>query len=134
MESYDFIVPGRAVSMQSSNRVAFRHWLDSVAVAAIEAAPLLPPFWEPNVRLTIVFFCTSRPIDVDNVIKPIQDTLSLVFYADDVVVTDVDCHRRTFHEGVDPKQLPPLLRAVWEERRECTYVRVQETSSLETLL
>jgi hypothetical protein len=96
MESYEFVVPGRAVSVRSGNRAALRAWLERVIVAAVESSPGIPPFWEPNVHLTIVFLSASGTIDVDNIIKPIQDSMRSIFYADDDLVSDVECHRRTF--------------------------------------
>jgi hypothetical protein len=134
MESCEFIVPGRPISMQSASRAAFRAWIERVAVAAIGAAPRIPAFWEPTVRLTIVFIGRSWRLDVDNVIKPLQDALSMIFYADDDRARDVQCHRRSFDEEVDADRLPPLLGEAWREQRECTYVRVQDTSRLEDLL
>jgi len=73
-------------------------------------------------------------IDTDNIIKPIQDELTGVFYGDDEMVSDVECHRRTWTDNLNVDQLPALLRRPWSERQQCVFVRVEETRSLEDLL
>ena len=135
MLSYDFLIEGRPLSVHARSRVAQSEWKERVRIHAIRASPPIPPFTQSAVRLTIVFLCQERwQLDVDNVIKPIQDALALVFYADDAVVSDVDAHRRTWTDPGDAALLPRLLQAPWEERRECVYVRVQESPPLEKLL
>ncbi len=134
MESYEFVIPGRPVSVRANDRAAHRLWVEHVKDEATLHAPVVPVFWEPTVRLTIVFFCEPELIDVDNVIPPIQNALEPLFYPDDRLVCDVECHRRTWDDDVDPDRLPCLLREHWRERRQCVYVRVEETRKLEELL
>jgi hypothetical protein len=73
VEVYEFMVPGRPVSVHGKSRVLLRRWREEVKVAAIRNSPAIPPFTMPTVRLTIVFFCGGSMIDTDNIIKPIQD-------------------------------------------------------------
>jgi Holliday junction resolvase RusA-like endonuclease len=135
VESYEFLLSGRPMSVHAKNTAAREAWRERVKIAAIIASPGLPPFTQTSVRLTIVFLSHERAkLDVDNVIKPIQDALTLAFYADDEVVSDVDAHRRTWTDPGDAELLPDLLKAPWKERRECVYVRVEETRPLEELL
>jgi len=123
------------MSVHTKDTVARKAWIERVRIAAIIASPGVPPFLQTNVRLTIVFLSDDQQrLDVDNVIKPIQDALTLVFYGDDDVVSDVDAHRRTWTDPSNEDLLPELLKAPWKEQRECVYVRVEETQPLEQLL
>ncbi|HET7232721.1 MAG TPA: RusA family crossover junction endodeoxyribonuclease [Longimicrobium sp.] len=134
MEAYDFLVPGPPVSTQTKDREARRRWKERVQAAAVRATPHIPVFWDPGVRLTIVHLHREKLFDVDNLIKPIQDGLELTFYVDDVVVTDVDSHRRALDAKPDAASLPELLRWAWGAGEECVYVRVQYGVPLEAML
>lgn len=134
MQSYEFVIPGRPVSVHTKDRAAYRPWQNTVATEAGRESPVVPPFWEPGVRLTIVYLFTEEPIDVDNIIKPVQDALEGVLYLDDGVVTDVQAHRRTWTDGVNDERFPHLLRLMWREKEDCVYIRVQDTTTLEDLL
>lgn len=111
----------------------YRAWkrLVNVEAARVWAGQ---PLHAGDVRLTVVFLCVDAPIDVDNIIKPIQDALAGVVYADDVTVTDVDCHRRYFSDPIDLARIPPLLFAPTLDETECVYVRVEPALPLEDSL
>ena len=79
-----------------------------------------------GLRLTLLFLCEDAPVDVDNIIKPIQDALIRLVYDDDELVTDVDSHRRFFS---DPINLTGLPLSVWIAAWlgiERVYVRVED--------
>ena len=57
-------------------------------------APLLVP-----VRLQIVYFYSQLSVDIDNIIKPIQDALKGIVYDDDDRVADVRAVRRDLAGG-----------------------------------
>ena len=121
--------------MQANDRAAHRRWVEQVKVEAIRNSPVLPPFWNPGVRLTLVHLFDRTCVDVDNLIKPVQDALEGVFYPDDSVVTDVDSHRRMLKdEPKDAARIPPLLLNAWTEALECVYVRVEDADLLEVYL
>lgn len=69
-------------------------WRQAVAAAAAAAwpagvAPLLIP-----VKLDIVYFYSHGTVDIDNIIKPIQDALIGIAYDDDSRVVEVRAVRR----------------------------------------
>lgn len=131
--SFDFLIHGRPVSVQSSRRGVYQEWKRLVRAEA-EKRWAGRPVVEAAVRLTIVFLCYEVAIDVDNVVKPIQDALTGVVYADDEWVTDVDSHRRFFTDAIDLDRLPPLLVGAVVEASECVYVRVEPALPLEEYL
>ncbi|MFL5539370.1 MAG: RusA family crossover junction endodeoxyribonuclease, partial [Longimicrobiaceae bacterium] len=88
-----------------------------------------------RIRLTIVFLCAGTNVDVDNLIKPIQDALTGWAYRNDEQVTDVDSHRRSLRERrLDTDRLPRLLAEAWLAGSECVYGRGEEARALENYL
>jgi hypothetical protein len=129
---FEFVVPGRPVSTQERDRGKYQAWKRLVRSHA-ELMYLKPPAGV-RLRLTVVFLCGRGPIDVDNVLKPIQDALTGWAYRNDVQVTDLDGHRRPLHEKLDFERLPPRLADAWRMREECVYIRGEEARSLEVYL
>ncbi|HEV7589127.1 MAG TPA: RusA family crossover junction endodeoxyribonuclease [Longimicrobium sp.] len=129
---FEFVVPGRPASVHSSDRGKYQAWKRLVRSHAELMYPVPPA--GIRVRLTVVFLCGRGNMDVDNLIKPIQDALTGWAYRDDAQVTDVDGHRRSFRERADFDRLPPLLKQAWLAGGECVYVRGEEARALEVYL
>ena len=82
----------------------------------------------------MVYLYDRDPVDTDNIIKPIQDALIGLVYSDDLLVTDVDSHRRPLTGTFDLTQCPNALIAGIVSGKECVYVRVCTSRSLEDYL
>lgn len=87
-----------------------------------------------DLRLTLVYLCDVFPPDTDNIIKPIQDALEGVVMVDDILVADVESHRRYRTDEFDLTRLPPLLGQGLLTGAECVYVRLVDSEPLEDLL
>lgn len=131
MLRFEFVVPGRPVSTQERDREKYQAWKRLVRSHAELMYPKPPA--GVRLRLTVVFLCYAS-IDVDNLIKPIQDALTGWAYQDDEQVTDVDSHRRWLRERAEFQLLPPMLKEAWLAGGECVYVRGEEARSLEVYL
>jgi len=129
---FEFVVPGRPVSTQERDRGRYQAWKRRIRSHAELMYPRPPA--GVRLRLTVVFLCGPCLIDVDNLIKPIQDALGGWAYRDDKQVTDVDIHRRSLHEKLNSERLPALLIDAWQMRTECVYVRGEEARPLEVYL
>jgi endodeoxyribonuclease RusA len=131
---FEFVVSRRAVSAQTGKRVNYQVWKKLVRVEAERrwAGEVFPP--TAGLRLTVVALCYTDTVDVDNLIKPIQDALVGLVYATDKRVTDVDSHRRFFTDPMDVRLVPPLLRDAWLQFGEFVYIRVEEALPLEVYL
>lgn len=135
VESYEFLVPGRPVSVHEKNRARFKEWIDDLKTAARRVWPGYPPFSHWYARMTIVFLCEEKDrVDVDNVIKPIVDALETMYFGNDEMVSDVDSHRRYLNDAEPERGLPDLLREPWLERRPCAYVRIEDSRPLGDVL
>lgn len=120
---FEFIVPRRPVSFQTTNRGNLSLWKDYVygyAFREWRGTPVTDRFF----RFSIVFLCDEEPPDINNVIKPIEDVLCGLVYPDDNSVLSVDGHTRFFSEPFDVASVPGKLASAYYQGNECVYVRV----------
>lgn len=87
-----------------------------------------------GLRLTLVYLFDEAPLDVDNIIKPIQDALVGLVLEDDRLVSDVHGHRRARAGAFDLTRLPALLIDGLSGESECVYVRISPAGALEDVL
>ena len=130
---FEILIPKRPVSHQAKNR-NLQKWKDFVYGRARQEWKGGTPLQTVGLRFTLVYICNDYPADVDNIIKPIQDALIGVVFADDSQVSDVDSHRRFLSDRIDITNLPPLLIENIVNGAECVYVRVSLAESLEVSL
>lgn len=132
---FEILIPKRPVSVQARNRKNLQAWKDYVS-GQIHREWQAPPLTiEKEVRLTLVYLCSDDvPIDVDNIIKPIQDALVGVILIDDKQVTDTDSHRRFLSDPIDITNLPPHLQIGVLNGVECVYIRVSLANTLDSYL
>jgi Holliday junction resolvase RusA-like endonuclease len=111
-DTFEFAIPQRPVSAQTKNRKNLQAWKAYVAAEAAKAWSADARPLTGGLRVTLVYLAADDAADVDNIIKPIQDALVGMVYADDFAVSDVDCHRRFLSAPIDVTGLPPLLQGV----------------------
>jgi hypothetical protein len=104
----EFIVFGTPVTSKGPAR---RFWQDRVREAGEDAAHGLPPSAADSLVLRIAYFYVDSPAgDLDNIVKPIQDALKEIAYADDSQVVDlVASMRRKGSTDLRMLTLTPLL-------------------------
>lgn len=86
--------------VQTRSRARLQEWKLKVrAAAAAHWTPGIPPITTP-VKITIVYYHEGETIrlDNDNMIKPLQDALNGLIYADDHLITDTVA-RKTSIDG-----------------------------------
>lgn len=131
---FDFLIPKRPVSLQTKNRNNLQAWKNYVKSEAARTWTG-QPYSGRDIQLTLVYLYNSDPVDVDNIIKPIQDALVGLVYEDDLLVTDVESHRRLLiGKSFDLTQCPKALMQGIISGAECVYVRVSESHPLEDYL
>jgi hypothetical protein len=124
---FEFLLPRRPVSLQAKR---LQPWKAYVRAEATRAWTSATPSDAEAFRLTLVYLCNTSPVDIDNIIKPIQDALETVVYPADEFITDVDSHRRLFTDAFNLTSLPALLIQGIALQQECVYVRVQAGTTL----
>ena len=82
--------------------------------------------------LKITYFYDGVSADVDNIVKPIQDALVGLIYADDDQVTDVLCRKRNLN-GNFTIPLSPVLAEGFTRGNEFLYVKIEPPPNQEEL-
>lgn len=130
---FEFLIPRRPVSLQTKNKKNLQAWKRFVQTEAAKT-------WngalasEIDIHLMLVYLYDSDPVDTDNIIKPIQDALVGLVYDDDLLITDVESHRRSLSGIFDVALCPKLLLDGITLGNECVYVKVCHAESLESYL
>lgn len=93
MLPFEFVVVGTPISLQA--RAAARsRWKARVAAAARVLLPS-PPLLTPDpVRVRVMYFFVSGDADLDNILKPIFDSLVGLVYVDDAQIIDISAVKR----------------------------------------
>ena len=130
---FDFLIPKRPVSLQTRKTTNLQVWKQYVRDEAAKTW-IGQIFAEQDLQLTLIYLYNSDPVDTDNIIKPIQDALIGLVYDDDLLIADVDSHRRALSGTFDLTVCPiPLIQGIISAL-ECVYVRVSESKPLEDYL
>jgi len=123
------------MSLQANSRPRFQSWKEQVRAEAGKAWGARQILSEGEFHLTIVHLHHGvSTLDVDNIIKPIQDALEGVVLSNDNLVSDVESHRRMAGGQFEAARLPELLMAALDSSRDCVYVRLADAAKLEDLL
>jgi crossover junction endodeoxyribonuclease RusA len=130
---FDFLIPKRPVSLQTRNRNNLQAWRKYVQTEAAKTWQG-EPYSGTDIQLTLVYLYDRDPVDIDNIVKPIQDALIGLVYDDDLLVTDVESHRRLLTGTFDLTRCPDALIEGIVLSIECVYVRVCAPRSLEDYL
>ncbi len=130
---FEFLIPRRPVSFQTKKRHNLQAWKNYVRTEASRTWSGTP-YNGNNLHLTLVYLCDTDPVDVDNIIKPIQDALTDLVYDDDVLISDAESHRRELTGAFEIAKYPDLLVNGILSGTECVYVRITESVPLENYL
>ena len=130
---FEFLIPKRPVSLQTKNRKNLQLWKNFVCTEAMKNWSGIPHNGN-ELHLTLIYLCDDDPVDVDNIIKPIQDALVGTIYNDDLLISDVESHRRPLTGTFDITKYPALLVNGILSGVECVYVRITDSQSLENYL
>ncbi len=125
---FELLLPKRPVSHQAKSRDKWKEYVYGRALSDWKQTPIT----KGALKFTVVYLCEGDPCDINNIIKPIQDALNSLVYADDRLVWDVTGHMRLLSEPIDIIGLPKQLADAVIQGSECVYLRVTESSVLNT--
>jgi hypothetical protein len=110
-----------------------RFWQERVRQAGKEAAEGQPPSAADSLVLRIAYFYMDSPTgDLDNTVKPIQDALKEIAYADDSQVVDlIASMRRKGPTALKLLTLTPLLASGFSGGSDFVHVVVDRSSRIE---
>ncbi|WP_409032983.1 RusA family crossover junction endodeoxyribonuclease [Janthinobacterium sp. CG_23.3] len=111
----------------SPNRDAWRDYVYGRAMAAWPAKPLQ----NYPLKFTMVYLSDDpKPGDINNFVKPVQDALCALIYADDSMILDVSAHMRLLNEPNAISGLPRILAQAIIDGETCVYVAISDSSDL----
>jgi crossover junction endodeoxyribonuclease RusA len=126
----EFIVMGTPVTSQGQGS-AKRLWQRRVRQAAEAVAGGLPPSGIDAFVLRVAYFYVDAAVgDLDNIVKPIQDALTGIAYADDRQVVDLVASMRRKGSS-DLRPLTPALADGFSGGSDFIYVVVDQSSRIE---
>jgi crossover junction endodeoxyribonuclease RusA len=131
---FELVIPGIPVSQQTRNRSRLAQYKQEVGALAVKR---LPTGSEPliiPVKITVVYYYESVPLDTDNFIKPVQDALKGIVYADDKHVCDIGLRKTNLSGSFRVKGMSPILAEGFCSGKEFLYVRVEEAPDHGNLL
>lgn len=125
---------GPPVSQQARRRERLRHWK---IVVRQEAEKYRSPGQKAAtglIMLQITYFYDSVAIDVDNIVKPIQDAIIGLAYIDDAQVTDVLVRKRNLSGNFKVENMTSTLAEGFSRGNEFLHIVVIEAPDQEVLI
>ena len=135
MPPFEFLIRSRPVSQQVRRRERLREWRQFVRQEGAHR------YWLPThaaangpVCITLVYLYDEAALDIDNIIKPIQDALVGLAFPDDSLVTDAVIRRRQLRGTFDLSVVSPVLIEGFECGDEFVYVHIGDAPPQEQLI
>lgn len=133
MTRFEFIVDGPPVSQQTRRRERLKAWKTTVRQEAEK-------YWSSEqktaiglVMLKIIYFYDSVDMDVDNIVKPIQDAIIGLAYVDDAQVTDVLVSKRDLSGNFKVEDMTSILAEGFARGNEFLHIVVTDAPDQEVL-
>ncbi len=133
MSPFEFVIPQRPVSQQARRQERLRDWKEFVAEHARLAINEPRALATEPIALKLLYLYDEAALDVDNILKPIQDALIGVLFEDDSVITDVEIRRRWRRTTFTVNAVSPILAAGLELGREFVYVALSDAPAQDVL-
>jgi Holliday junction resolvase RusA-like endonuclease len=127
---FEFIVDGPPVSQQTRRRERLREWKVTVRREAEKYWTDEQKMFAGLVMLQVTYFFDNVEMDVDNIVKPIQDELA---YADDKQISDILVRKRSLFGKFQGKGLTPILEDGIARGNDFIYIVVTEAPDQEVL-
>lgn len=122
------------MSQQTRRRERLREWKTVVRQEAEK-------YWTPGQKastgltmLQITYFYDAVAIDVDNIVKPIQDAIIRLAYIDDNQVTDVLIRKRNLSGSFKVENMTSTLAEGFSRGNEFLYILVIDAPDQEVLI
>lgn len=133
MLPFEFVIPQRPVSQQARRQTRLREWKEFVSAHARLAIKEPRELATEPVALQLLYLYDEAALDIDNILKPIQDALIGVVLDDDSVITDVEIRRRWLRTTFTLNAVSPVLGAGLALGREFVYVALSGAPSQDVL-
>jgi len=108
----EFTFEGPPLSLQSKNKTRKRAYKSRVEAAAKNVLPQGFILITDEINIVITYYYEGTTPDIDNIIKPIQDALIGVVYADDSQIAETRSRKREIDSSYRVRNASlPILQA-----------------------
>ncbi|HDS00392.1 MAG TPA: RusA family crossover junction endodeoxyribonuclease [candidate division Zixibacteria bacterium] len=126
MTKFEFTVEGTPISQQAKKRRILNQWKAQVRRTARKYWPHNQPPAKDQLRITLTYFYKFEALDVDNMIKPIQDSLIGLVYHDDRQITDVYSRKRKLNTSFRLLNVSPAIARGLASGREFLHILIED--------
>jgi crossover junction endodeoxyribonuclease RusA len=130
---FEFIVNGPPVSQQTRRRQRLKVWKEIVRQEAEKYWSLKQKTATGSVMLQVTYFYDSVAMDVDNIVKPIQDAIIGLAYVDDNQITDVLVRKRDLSGNFKIENMTSILAEGFTRGNEFLHIVVTDAPDQEVL-
>jgi Holliday junction resolvase RusA-like endonuclease len=134
LTKFEFIVDGPPVSQQTRRRERLKEWKIVVRQEAEKYWSSEQKIATGPVMLKITYFYDSVGMDVDNIVKPIQDAMIGLAYIDDDQITDVLVRKRDLSGNFRVEDITPTLAEGFARENEFLHIVVVNASDQQVLI
>jgi Holliday junction resolvase RusA-like endonuclease len=134
LTTFEFIVDGPPVSQQARRRERLRAWKATVRQEAEKYWSSDQPPATGLVMLKVTYFYDSVAMDVDNIVKPIQDAIIGLAYVDDSQITDVLVRKRDLSGNFRVENITPTLAEGFGRGKEFLHIVVTDAPDQEVIV
>jgi Holliday junction resolvase RusA-like endonuclease len=129
---FEFVIPQGPLSQRAKSR-SLRRWKETVEERARASMTESFTLATDPIALTLLYFYDEKMVDLDNVLKPIQDALSGVIYEDDSLITDVVVRGRRRRTTFKLNDVSPVLAEGLDLGKEFIFISIEEPPPQDTL-
>ncbi|MFP4220795.1 MAG: RusA family crossover junction endodeoxyribonuclease [Phormidium sp.] len=121
------------MSQQTRRRQRLKVWKQQVRQEAETAWPDASPPLTALLGLQVIYFYQDHELDIDNIVKPIQDALIGLVYDDDVQITDILICKRRLDKTFRITNSSSVLEKGLAKNQEFLYILISECPKQEVL-
>ncbi len=129
----EFVVIGTPISQQGSGPNKSR-WKSNVLSEAQKVWPSTNSPLDIPLQATIVYYYENESLDVDNMEKPILDSLNGCIYVDDNQITDSNTSKRKLGGSYKLKGLSSALAQGFCSGKEFVYIKISTPPNPEEII
>lgn len=133
LRTFEFTINGPPVSQQTRRRKRVKEWKHQVRQEAERNWPAGSTPLTGFLKLQVIYFYQDHELDIDNIVKPIQDALIGLIYDDDVQITDIVIRKRRLEQKLKVINSSLILEKGLSGNQEFLYIFVSESPKQEVL-
>lgn len=134
MLPFEFIIEGPPVSQQTRNRSRLRNWKNRVRLVAQRKWASGNPPTQEEIEIKITYFFEDVSPDVNNISKPIQDSLEGLIFENDSQIVNLTCRKRSINGSFRIRGMSQELANGFVIGSDFIHIRISAPTDMEELI